>query len=279
MGILDRLLGRKQKQPVAALALNASRAGFMDACVRAWADLEPSKPLEEFENDLRDLARFTNAVTGAPRQHGSPAAKPAGGLAEIHVLAHSLMGTTDKETQLRLMQELTAYFENMTDEELASYWDDTLQLIEIVSDDPSLMLITVFAPHLLPPEEARTGEKAVEEARRYKLQRAVCPHCAGRRETLGWLFGIPASTSGYVFSFVCEDHKGAWQASDKRFSEKHGLDYEGDSDQMGEPVEVKCVLCLTSKGSTHADPNKGSWWYVCNDCEPRARELIETAEA
>ncbi len=269
MGILDRLLGRKQKQPVAALALNASRAGFMDACVRAWADLEPSKPLEEFENDLRDLARFTNAVTGAPRQHGSPSAKPAGGLAEIHLLAHSLMGTTDKETQLKLMQELTAYFENMTDEELASYWDDTLQLIEPVSDDPSLMLITVFAPHLLPLEEARTGEKAVEEARRYKLQRAVCPHCAGRRETLGWVFGIPVGEEEYVFSFVCEDHKGAWQA----------LNYEGDPDPLGEPVEVKCVLCLTSKGTTHADPNKGSWWFLCNDCEPRARELIETAEA
>ena len=48
---------------------------------------------------------------------------------------------------------------------------------------------------------------------------------------------------------------------------------------MGEPVEVKCVLCLTSKGTTYADPNKGSWWFLCNDCEPRARELIETAEA
>ena len=134
-----------------AAALNASRAGFFDACARAWA-AEASSSKEEFKNDVAQLARFVNAVTGAPRRHGPPAAKPAGGPAHVHLLAHSLSETTDKPTQLRLMQELTAHFENMTAEEFASFWEVTAALIEPVPEGPSLMLIALFAPHLLPPE-------------------------------------------------------------------------------------------------------------------------------
>src|SRR3990170_1622152 len=136
--MLETLGHRGGQMQDKAAAINASRQGFFNACVRAWAALGPSK--EEFEKDAQAVARFISAVTGASRQHGS-SAKPAGSLTEVHLLAHSLRDTTDKSTQLGLMQELTAYFENLTAEEIASFWEATAALIESVSDDPSLLLI------------------------------------------------------------------------------------------------------------------------------------------